>query len=1701
MATVTSSKRQQTHTSNTYESNSTITAGDLPTSTSDTNAIVESSGLLKKRALNNVAFAGIGSGTVNKLPLWDSTSSLTDSIITQSSTSYVTVSGGFQVSGNHTDTGGQLNLWCDSNGHGKLAVFDMQFLTGSNSARNNTALFLKTDGNVGIGIVTPAATLHVKEIDTDEDAIIKISPNNGSYDPVLQFTPQDGTLDNEGFEIWYDNNVGDAHIHTIYNNDAAAIRFHTRTGASKSTSNERLTIAGDGNVGIGTTNPSVDFSVKEHLLFSDTTRRLTISNNTNSGGINIEGGNSRLYFSGYRALEGDNSGSVLYVGEGYTTTRISSVLNVVDHETILSPDQGSSGGVASRALTIENINDSNWTADALTAYNATTSYDIKDRASYSFFARPTQGNILTFAAQTSNNSTLHRFVNLNSTATEPLYRWDFFQYDGSGTGTGDFKVPDKLFQIRVREGTSNIEKFTIKGNGNVGIGTAPNHKLEVTGDVAPDNLAHFYALGGTTTVKFGKYNNNDVYAGIIFETLNLAGTGAIASSIYQGGYTLGNTNLHISTSQDLVFYSNSAETVRMKNGNVGIGTADPRGKLHVSTTGNYTEAIVSSVVNATSGSYLRLTEGGNDWGTYGYLGGYIQYDGNDNLIIIGRHDTNGTTLTDDIPVITIKRDDGRVGVGITNPSNPLHVVSGDNVLATFESTDANATLYLKDSNTTLSSTFKRITNDLAILESGGNVGINTTTPTSKLQIIGAASGDSVLKVDGTNGTLFEVVDDLSDSLMSVNDAAGLPVFEVFADNTIVGGRYNQNDFYLNTNGCVGIGTDSPSSRLHLVSNVAVGNIFEIDNQAGNQVLNVFQASTLTSLNMFDQNGASRCSLTASSTLGGGISLFETSGATYFTSFASVGTVFNESGSAVDFRIEGNTDANLFFVDGSTDRIGIGTNAPAQLLHVYGVTQLGAAGKTEGGAVLNYASFGETKSSASTILGNAIVPGTANSTVQRSKSDAGNFVRLKYNTGICFHTNVTSTINTNTAETTNERVRIDLTGNLLISDGLVGAPSLSFINDTNTGMWRPGSDQLRLVTGGSDAIVINSSQAIQLPDYGSGNNTGTRAYFLAVDSAGNIIEDSGGGGGTIGDGTITLAAGTGLTGGGSFTTNQSSNATITFNATGSGSGTVSEVTVNTGLSVTNGTTTPDISLVLTDLPDMTENWDTNNDEFIVLDSGTDQKRKLSSEIFGSNAFNSTTIPTDNNQLTNGANYSTTTGTVTGTGTIGYITKWDTTTAIENSSIFENTSGSIGIGTITNITQKLQINGNLRVIGAFYDSNNSAGTSGQILSSTVSGTAWITGGGGTGTVTGTGTAGYISKWDNTSAIENSSVFQNTNGNVGIGTTANLSQKLRVEGDLRVTGGIYDSSGDVGSNGQILSSTASGTNWTDAGTGTVISVSTGGTVNGLTLSGGPITGSGTITLGGTLGNIANTALANDSITINGTSTALGGSIDAIPTGGTTSQVLAKSSNTDYAVGWTSAGSGTITGVTAGTGLNGGGTSGVVTVNIDGDVCQGIKIGIATAVPNENLFEFVGIGITITKTASNKIQFDTSGSSDYRLKKNVSIFTSECWQKIKEVDVRKFDFDEEIFESEIKSDHPQFSCLPDSMKDNIGFFAHELEVIGLTAAVTGEKDAIDEDGNPVYQKVNFNPLIPVLWGALKDAISKIETLEEKVKTLENKE
>ena len=68
------------------------------------------------------------------------------------------------------------------------------------------------------------------------------------------------------------------------------------------------------------------------------------------------------------------------------------------------------------------------------------------------------------------------------------------------------------------------------------------------------------------------------------------------------------------------------------------------------------------------------------------------------------------------------------------------------------------------------------------------------------------------------------------------------------------------------------------------------------------------------------------------------------------------------------------------------------------------------------------------------------------------------------------------------------------------------------------------------------------------------------------------------------------------------------------------------------------------------------------------------------------------------------------------------------------------GDVGINE-TAPTQKLHVAGNARVTGAYYDSGNSPGTSGQVLSSTATGTDWVTPTTGdiTGVTAGTGMTG--------------------------------------------------------------------------------------------------------------------------------------------------------------------------------------------------------------------------------------------------------------------------------------------------------------------------------------------------------------------------
>lgn len=86
----------------------------------------------------------------------------------------------------------------------------------------------------------------------------------------------------------------------------------------------------------------------------------------------------------------------------------------------------------------------------------------------------------------------------------------------------------------------------------------------------------------------------------------------------------------------------------------------------------------------------------------------------------------------------------------------------------------------------------------------------------------------------------------------------------------------------------------------------------------------------------------------------------------------------------------------------------------------------------GGIGFNYASLSETINSSSTILGNAVYAGTSSGTIRRIKNDPANFIRLNYQDGIAFHTNLTSTVNSNVSETTSQVASFDLSGNFKVN---------------------------------------------------------------------------------------------------------------------------------------------------------------------------------------------------------------------------------------------------------------------------------------------------------------------------------------------------------------------------------------------------------------------------------------------------------------------------------------------------------------------------------------------------------------------------------------------------------------------------------------------------------------------------------------------
>jgi hypothetical protein len=115
------------------------------------------------------------------------------------------------------------------------------------------------------------------------------------------------------------------------------------------------------------------------------------------------------------------------------------------------------------------------------------------------------------------------------------------------------------------------------------------------------------------------------------------------------------------------------------------------------------------------------------------------------------------------------------------------------------------------------------------------------------------------------------------------------------------------------------------------------------------------------------------------------------------------------------------------------------------------------------------------------------------------------------------------------------------------------------------------------------------------------------------------------------------------------------------------------------------------------------------------------------------------------------------------------------------------------------------------------------------------------------------------------------------------------------------------------------------------------------------------------------------------------------------------------------------------------------------------------------------------IARTNDNSVAYNTT--SDYRLKKDVAPMVGAL-AKVAALKPVTYKW---------KSDNT----------DGQGFIAHELQAV-CPDAVTGEKDAVDAEGNPQYQGIDTSFLVATLTAAIQEQQALITSLTARIAALE---
>ncbi|WP_288076713.1 tail fiber domain-containing protein [Pseudomonas sp.] len=150
-----------------------------------------------------------------------------------------------------------------------------------------------------------------------------------------------------------------------------------------------------------------------------------------------------------------------------------------------------------------------------------------------------------------------------------------------------------------------------------------------------------------------------------------------------------------------------------------------------------------------------------------------------------------------------------------------------------------------------------------------------------------------------------------------------------------------------------------------------------------------------------------------------------------------------------------------------------------------------------------------------------------------------------------------------------------------------------------------------------------------------------------------------------------------------------------------------------------------------------------------------------------------------------------------------------------------------------------------------------------------------------------------------------------------------------------------------------------------------------------------------------------------------------------------------------------------------------------VDGDTTQNLVLASFNSTGPRSAVEFYRNGYVVGSIATSSGGTSYNTSSDYRLKHDIAPMQNAL-QRVAALKPCTYKWNADNSDGE-------------------GFIAHELATV-CPQAVTGEKDAVDADGKPVYQGIDTSFLVATLTAAIQEQQAIITELRSRIEALEAK-